>query len=261
MSDTVIPEGGGSRRARRRRMARLGRRLLTGLKVTGLLALPVVLWLLVSQGLRLLDSKNLFALQDLRITGVRCADGEALSRALDPLLGRPLDELDPTIVEAAIARDPWIASGRLRRSWPNRAELAIEERRPAALVALDGVVRCLSEDGRILPLPVERSLDLPLITAPGGLPVAEAPTMARLLVRLRTRSPEVFSRLDQISWRTDPRLRLRDLPVAIVIGRDNLEHGLTLLESVIRERPALLRNQGEMDLRFTNQVILRRNDV
>jgi cell division septal protein FtsQ len=261
MSDIEIPAGGSTRRGRRRRMARAGRRVLVGLKLAGLLALPVVLWLLVARGLRLVDGMNLFALRDLRITGVTCADAGALSRALDPLLGRPLQDLDPLEVQRAIARDPWIASGRLRRLWPNRAELLIEERRPAALLALAGEVRCLSEDGRILPLPAGCSLDLPLITAPGGLPVAEAPAMARLITRLRRQSPEVFSRLDQVSWREDPRLRLRDLPLGIVIGRDNLEHGLTLLESVIRERPALLRNHGEMDLRFTNQVILRRNDV
>jgi cell division septal protein FtsQ len=261
MSDIDIPRGGSTPRGRRRRYARLGRRALLGLKLAALAALPVALWLLVGRARHTLDGMNLFALQDLRITGVSCGDAQALSDALDPMLGRPLASLEPADVEHALAVDPWIIDGRLRRLWPNRAELRVEERHPAALVALSDGIRCLSEDGRVLPLPKTRTLDLPLITSPGAFPVAQAPAMASLILRLRTLSPEVFSRLDQLSWRDDPRLRLRGAPVTIVLERENLEHGLSLLESVIRERPALLQDRGEMDLRFTNQVILRRNDV
>ena len=261
MSDVEIPRGSSTPRGRKRRVARAGRRALSGFFVLLVLLLPVALWLGAGKFHRILDERNLFALHDLRITGVHCADSASLSEAMDSLLGQPLGSLGPESVARAAERDPWIISIQLRRLWPNRAEIRVLERRPAALLATSGGLRCLSEDGRVLPMPAARSLDLPLVTAPHGVPLAEAPAIASTINRLRQVSPDVFSRLDQMSWRDDPRLILRDLPLGIVITRDHLEHGLSLLESVIRERPALLQSRGEMDLRFTNQVILRRNDV
>jgi cell division protein FtsQ len=117
-----------------------------------------------------------------RVSGeVQTPVGDVLRAA--GLVGDPhMIDLNPDAATAAIERLPWIATARVRRSWPDTVIVTLTERTPAAVVGgmlVDATGRVLSVApgfAPLVPVAADRGLAQPVLPPPGGqLPAAFRP--------------------------------------------------------------------------------------
>jgi cell division protein FtsQ len=103
----------------------------------------------------------------VRVVGaVRAAEAEI--RALSPV--KPGDDLlsaDVDAVEQSVARHPWVAQARARRTLPPGIEISVTERQPRALVDLGGTY-LVDENAQVFKrASAGDGLDLPVVTGFG----------------------------------------------------------------------------------------------
>ncbi|MFN2431281.1 MAG: cell division protein FtsQ/DivIB, partial [Gemmatimonadota bacterium] len=119
-------------------------------------------------------------------------------------LTRPLSIFDDlSFVPERLLRDPLVRAARVRRAFPNRLIVEVEERRPAAYWS-EGALWPLDVEGRVLPLdPAHYGWDLPILMEGRGgsalhggrLVDGDARALLRLVVGIRDRVPEIARRV------------------------------------------------------------------
>jgi len=248
---------------RRRGAARRFPRALLGLL---LICQPGALALLVILALRHVDLDRLLRVRSWEAVGVRHCAKKRIRDALDELVGTGMRRVDVDTVCDFLAQDPWIAQASLLRCWPGSLRLVVEERRPLAFLVDGPSLRCLTNEGRLLvPPAANRPLDLPVlrkvVSPPGMSRAAVLAEAARALLEVRTTHPEIFAEIDCLAWGPVPELRLRGGGSTILLSREGWRHSCSLLEVVRRMRPELIRQRAELDLRFTNKIVLRGSDA
>ena len=127
-------------------------------------ALSAALSLGAWQAWRWAATSDMFAVRDIRFTGlVRAREAELLRRSgLKP--GENLFRADLARAARAMQADPWVSSARLERRLPGEVLVRIAEHRPAALVQLGGLY-VLDDEGRLFKrAAAEDALDLPILT-------------------------------------------------------------------------------------------------
>ncbi len=91
-----------------------------------------------------------FALRDVVVEGNRHVSREAILRRAGVAEGKNLLRVSPRHVESALAADPWIEAVEARRRMPDRLEILVTERQPAALVSVEGAGLYLADtSGRL----------------------------------------------------------------------------------------------------------------
>jgi len=164
--------------------------------------------------------------------------------------------LDLDAARAALARVPWVRSVSLRRQWPGRLEIAVEEHVPyarwgdAALVNAQGEIFAAAYDG-----------DLPQFDGPDARAsevTARHRAWSALLAPL-----DLKLRAIAVSARGGWRLKAGgdDAPLAIELGRDEPDARLARFVAAYgRTVGALARSGtrvGEVDLRYRNGFAAR----
>jgi len=147
-----------ARRARLR--AGLGAvvRTLAGIALSG--AVSAGLW----QGFRFATTAPLFAVREIRFSGLAHAAEEELLRRSGLALGQNLFHADLARAARSIEAHPWVASARLERRLPATVIASVVEHRPRALVQLDKLY-ILDTEGQLFKRAApDDGLDLPLIT-------------------------------------------------------------------------------------------------
>lgn len=131
------------RRARRRgargRAARFGRAVFA--RRAALISLTCAAGLVAVgyAGGRHLASADRFAIAEVEVRGAaRVSAGEIRAR-LGGLGGQNLFLAEISKAASRVERHPWVESARARRELPDRLSLELEERRPAAVVHMDGL--------------------------------------------------------------------------------------------------------------------------
>jgi cell division protein FtsQ len=116
------------------------------------------------QAWRWATSAPLFAIEQIRFTGLSHATEEALTRRSGLAVGQNLFRADLARASRALESHPWVASARLERRLPSTVVASIIEHRPAALVQL-GNLYVLDDQGELFKRKApEDGLDLPLVT-------------------------------------------------------------------------------------------------
>jgi cell division septal protein FtsQ len=234
--------------------------------------LAVVLGGVGVQGIRMADARGWlspFRVRDVRVVGASVADPRVLV-AEAGLMGRPVRWWSSLgAYTEQVERNPLVASARFERGFPNRLTLVIEERRPIALVELDRLTP-VDPEGRVLPVSAfQEGWDAPVFApgweeaaalAGGRLrrgPLLEAVTW---LARVRREYPALYREISAIDLERHGTLTLRLVHTegVIVLDRTTPIEKLALVDDVIRD----LREKGvdylDMDLRFEDQIIVRK---
>lgn len=155
---------GGRNRRRVDRGARRGpgaRRVARGALAAGLALVAAIGGV---AGWRALARAHAFSIQTVRFQGLGRATADELL-ALSPV--KPGDDLlgaDVDAVEAALARHPWVARVVVHRRWPPALDVAVVERRAAAVVELSGLYLVDEEANVFKRAAPGDGLDLPIVT-------------------------------------------------------------------------------------------------
>ncbi len=117
-------------------------RLLRFLAVVAVLA--GVAWLFFSPWL---------SVSQVRTSGIRVSDANAILVDSGITAGRPMILIQPGAAEQSLLADPWISDARVHRQWPDEIVVRVVERTPAAWVQTGGGWVRRAVDGHPLPSP------------------------------------------------------------------------------------------------------------
>lgn len=104
---------------------------------------------------------------NLEVSGIHYASRAQILRLFEPDYGRSLYLFPLAARRKALLRVNWVRDASILRMWPNRIEVRIVERRPAAFIKLpaDHIQRwaLIDDDGVILDPPLKAAFHLPIL--------------------------------------------------------------------------------------------------
>jgi len=192
-----------------------------------------------------------FALREIRLTG---EVGHITQEQVEDIVARGVRgnffTIDLEQVRSAFEKLPWVRTVNVRRQWPDRLEVAVEEHRP---LARWGSTALVSAHGEVFEAAINTAL--PVLHGPDD----SAPeVVARLLEFERILEP-TGKRVAQIrlSMRRAWQVRLDD-GMVLELGRENLESRLAGFVAAYPTTLARLPHPpAYVDLRYSNGFAVR----
>ncbi len=223
------------------------RRYGVGLGVgLGLAGLTVAAW----QGWVWLRNPQLMPIQSLVVQGQspRIPAGVILA-TVKPFAAKGFLWVNPDQVRHALAALPWVADAEVRRVWPDKLQVQIQQETPAARW-LGGAGQMLDTQGQVFQVPATQ--------VPAGLPNLEGPANSgmQLLQQLA-----IFNRilaplgLRVADLQEDQRGAWRCIlsnGVRLLLGRDDVLPALQRWVAIAPQIKEYLVPGATMDLRYTN---------
>ena len=204
-----------------------------------------------------------FAIREVKVVGVEKVKGAELvvMSGLGPHTG--IWSIDPAEIEERVRRHPWVRSVLIRREFPGRLVIDIEEWSASAIVALDKLYY-VADDGVIFKaLEDEDSVDFPFITGlrAARLPLRESGTREKLsqAVALGRKVERASLGLSEIRFEADGGVVLYPVSYAVPfrLGWGDWDEKVTRMRWFLRK----FRGQGArfqaVDLSFRGQVVAR----
>lgn len=149
---------------------------------------------------------------------------------------------------------PWVEDASIARRWPDRLEVRIIERAPAALWQYQGQMRLIDRHGAVLPVEdLSAWRELPLLVG------AEARREAADLIRLIGNHPDIARQLKGAQWLGQGRWDLR-MTGGETISLPRGEQAGAALAAFAREnseRPLLGRGFVRFDLRIPDKMVVQ----
>jgi cell division protein FtsQ len=193
----------------------------------------------------------IFPLRDIQLTGdVTHVTHEQVEAVVTGELRGNFFTVDLAQVRAAFEKLPWIRRVNVRRQWPDRLEVAVEEHRP---LARWGSTALVSAQGEVFEAAINTTL--PVLQGPEGA----APEVVSHFQEFERVLEPIGRRIVQItmSARRAWVLKLDDGTV-LELGRDNLESRLAGFAAAYERTVARLpRPSTYIDLRYTNGFAVR----
>ncbi len=162
--------------------------------------------------------------------------------------------LDIKAVRRRLIALDWVRDAEVRRRWPDRVEVRIVERQPAALWQHRGTLRLIDAEGVILPAgDLADFAGLPLLVGQG------ADREAGALLTLVSRHPAVAGRMEAAVRVADRRWDLRMASGEVISLPEDREAPAALLRfaDMDRQTPLLGRGFVRFDLRVPDRMVVR----
>jgi cell division protein FtsQ len=164
--------------------------------------------------------------------------------------------LDVEQARARLKASPWIAEAAVRKLYPGRLQVEIDEREPFALWQKDGKVLVIAGDGTVLgPLGDRRFAVLPLVVGPS------AEKKAKDFLAVLDRYPALRSQVRASILVADRRWNLKLANgIDIRLPEADVERALDTLVALDRDKKLLTRDITAVDLRLGDRVSVRLSD-
>lgn len=193
----------------------------------------------------------IFPLRDIRLTGdVTHVTHEQVQAVATRELRGNFFTVDLAQVRGAFEKLPWIRKVNVRRQWPDRLEIAVEEHRP---LARWGSTALVSAQGEVFEAAINTTL--PVLHGPDGT----APEVVAQFLEFERVLGPVGRHIVQVSLsaRRAWVLKLDDGAI-LELGRDNLEARLTGFVAAYERTVARLTQPSTyIDLRYANGFAVR----
>lgn len=198
-------------------------------------------------------------LRQIRIEGSSPARRAPLEAALAPALGRDLLSLDLAETRRLLAPLPWVETASMVKQLPDTLVVRVRERAAVALVARDGRMQVLAEDGSLMGTfdRTHGDADLPVVV--GDPSTGDLRRIGAFLGRLVREEPSHFRRIPEIRAGPDGSLVLWDDEAAcdLVVDPDGFDDAFPRWLSARAELSRRLGPLESADLRFRDRIVLR----
>ncbi len=152
---------------------------------------------------------------------------------------------------------PWVKEASLQRRWPDRLEVRLVERQPAALFQHQGEMHLIDQEGVVLPdIDLADFAALPLLVGEG------AERQAPALLHLLEAQPKLAGRMRAAVWVGGRRwdLRMEDGETISLPEGSAATEALARFAAIDRETPLLGRGFIRFDLRIPDKMVVRTGD-
>jgi cell division protein FtsQ len=224
---------------------------VTALRLTANLMFAVAATLTLYGAAHYLVHLPAFPLRDIQLTGeVAHVTHEQVESVVDRELHGNFFTVDLAKMRAAFEKLPWVRTVNVRRQWPDRLEIAVQEHKP---VARWGSTALVSAQGEVFEAAINTTL--PVLQGPDGT----APEVVSHFQEFERVLEPVGRRVVRItlSARRAWALKLDDDTV-LELGRSNLEARLAgFVAAYGRTVKRLPRPPAYIDLRYANGFAVR----
>lgn len=187
-----------TRKRPQRRLAGVGQFMVRCVMLMLTLSLVAVLGVGLLFGYRYLTTHPYFELKEIHVTGIdRLTRGDILKSSN---IGLGLNCLDMNVgeVEQRLSANPWIESVTVRREFPNRLRIGVEEKVPAFWIRQGDGLYFADASGRVIaPMHPGEMASLPILTVAEGLD--EGPAVLRGILEKMKEKKTPFTQ-SQTAW-------------------------------------------------------------
>ena len=197
-----------------------------------------------------------FDLEAVEVSGARQITRDEVLAAAGITPTTSLLLLDAEATRAQLKQNPWIAEATVRKLYPGRLEISIEERVAFAIWQRAGKLSVIARDGTVIGADARALLrDYPLVVGAG------AEKRAADFLALVGRVPEIQSEFAAAVLVAERRwnIRLKN-GVDVRLPEENAEAALAKLVAFDRETRILSRDVAVIDLRIPDRVTVRPSD-
>lgn len=202
-----------------------------------------------------------FSVREIQVRGANKVSGDEVVAMAGLRRGMSTWDIDLGAIEKKIGRHPWVRRVFVRREFPRRIIIDVEERTPKAIVALrklyyvdaDGVVFKEVGPGENVKLPLLTGLRAEQFTA------ADPSTRKRIrdALRLSEMMVQRSHSLSEIHFAKPDRLVVYTTayPIALHMGWGNWAEKLTRMERLLALWKGNERRLASLDMSFSDQVV------
>ena len=197
-----------------------------------------------------------FRIAAVALSGRRYLAEQEILAAAGVTAGSSLLFLDVEASRRRLESVPWIAQATVRKLYPGRLEIAVEEREAFALWQVGGKISVIAADGTVLgPHGERKTAPLPLVVGPGAAPKAQE------ILALLDRYPAIREQLRAAIRVADRRwnLRLKN-GLDVRLPETEVARALDLLVALDRDKKLVSRDVTAIDLRLPDRVTVRLSD-
>ena len=204
-----------------------------------------------------------FAVREIQVRGGENVGGSEIVAMAGLRHGMNMWKIEPADIERKIAKHPWVRRVLVRREFPRRVVIEVEERTPKAIVAL-GKLYYVDVDGVVFKeVGVGESVNFPLLTGFRPEELSSSTPASRKRIQDAVRLGELMAKdshtLSEIHFDAPDRLVLYTTayPVALHMGWGDWDNKLILLDHVLELWKGNEDRLASLDVSFRDQVVAR----
>jgi len=204
-----------------------------------------------------------FSVREIQVRGSEKVSGSEIVAIAGLHRGMSIWKVDLPAIEKNVARHPWVRRALVRREFPHRIIIDVEERVPRAIVALRKLYYVDADGVLFKEVGANENVQYPLLT---GLRAEEltAPNPAvRRRIQDAIRLGDLMARrshlLSEIHFDAPDRLVVytTDFPVPLRMGWGKWEDKLQRMERLMSLWKGNEQRLGSLDMSFNDQVVAR----
>ena len=168
--------------------------------------------------------------------------------------GDYLFDMDIDNAQTRVQNLSWVDTAVIRRLWPNRIVVHVNERRPYALWQENGRIQIIDNSGVVIQdANVNEFANLPFVVGAGASQQAEA------FLKILARYPEIYAQTESCVYISKRRwdIVLKNDGLRILLPADNPERALALLVKYNAKHGMLRLDLESIDLRIKGRLALR----
>lgn len=204
-----------------------------------------------------------FAVRDIQVLGSEKVGGSEIVTMTGLLYGVNLWKVDAAAIEQKVLRHPWVRRVLVRREFPRRVVIDIEERQPRAIVAL-GKLYYVDSDGLLFKEIGEgEKMSFPLLTglradelSAGGPALRRRVQEAMRLGELMTSDSRPLSEI-HFAGPEQVVIYMANHPIALRMGWGDWQDKIGRLNRVLALWKGHEERLASLDLSFRDQVVAR----
>ena len=202
---------------------------------------------------RLIAEATGATVQRIEVVGLTYTQPQALLDALRLQRGSSLVGFDASEARARLEQLPWVRVATVERQLPATVRVQVYEHIPLARMISDSLVLVMNPEGRtIIADSANQFGHLPLLQGEG------APAQAAALFDALKPYANLLAQLREATWVGERRWDLTFVSgVTVMLPENEAERGLNLLNQLEEARHVLTLNDGTVDLRLEDRIILR----
>jgi cell division septal protein FtsQ len=259
------------RRDNRKRNARRWRQWIIGVGILGtLIVLAVALYgwrrQLITAGAsarRFVLESSYFSVREIQVRGGEKLHGDEIVAMAGLRYGMNMWRIEPAAIEKKIVKHPWVRRVLVRREFPRRVVIEIEERTPRAIVAM-GRLYYVDSDGVVFKeVGAGESVQFPLLTGlrPDELGSRD-PTVRRKIqdaVRLSDLMAKDSHTISEVHFEAADRVVLYTTayPLALRMGWGDWEDKVKRVDRVLKLWKGHEERLVTLDASFGDQIVAR----
>jgi cell division septal protein FtsQ len=204
-----------------------------------------------------------FAVREIQIRGGDKVRGDEIVALAGLRHGMNLWSIEPAKIEKKVAKHPWVRRVLVRREFPRRVVIEVEERRAKAIVAI-GKLYYVDADGVIFKEVAQgENVRFPMLTGIRTEELGSSDPAVRRRIQDALRLGDLMAKdshaLSEIHFDAPDRLVVYTIahPVAIHMGWGDWEAKLQRLDRVLTLWRGKEERLGSLDVSFQDQVVTR----